>query len=629
MEAPRARGRGGPRAVPGATPLLPVQLPMSSTTKAHLTTTRFDSFPVSQNTLRALHEVLGYELCTEVQAASLPVFLQGGDVVTKAKTGTGKTLAFLIPAVERMMRNPAGHGKVSILVISPTRELAAQIAVEAEALAKFHLLTVQVVVGGTNVKTDLSRLQSNMPHILVATPGRLNDLLQSSDVLRNGVDSLRTLIFDEADRLLDMGFRPAIEQLLAALPPKTTRQTVLFSATFPSDIANLCKFALRPGYQTVDTVGEEETHSAAFIDQQSLVVPKDAVLASLYQAVQAHRKSDPAHKIIIFCVTARITQFMAELFEAAGMPVLEIHSRKSQSQRTRASDEFRNGSGLVMFTSDVSARGVDYPDVTLVIQVGQPSAKEDYIHRVGRTARAGKKGAGLLLLCDFEAGFLRQLSDLPISPAPAIDQPQLSAAQDVIRRALGRVDEDSKANAYRTWLGFYKAFVRQFGWSLPQLVAEGNHYAEIIGCAEQPSFEAKTVGKMGLKGVPGLRIEARQDGGGHGGGRQPQHSGPSGASRRGGHSGGRGGSQSGGAGGRGAQFGGAQSGGAQSGGAQSGGGGGRGGAQGGGRGGRGGARGGGRGGASAGHPRPDQQQPRPKKLGKSETWAGEPRLGGW
>ena len=212
----------------------------SSTTLSQMTESCFVHLPLHDNTQRALAEVLGYQTMTKVQAMSIPVALGPDDVMVKAKTGTGKTLAFLIPSIEKLaVRSQRGPLKtISILCISPTRELASQIMAEGQQLTKFHQLHLQVVYGGTNVKSDLSKMRQRMPDILVATPGRLNDLLENHG-LQQQLSQLQNLIFDEADQLLEMGFRPAITQMLTMLPPKNSRQTLLFSATMPKVHAHL------------------------------------------------------------------------------------------------------------------------------------------------------------------------------------------------------------------------------------------------------------------------------------------------------------------------------------------------------------------------------------------------------
>jgi superfamily II DNA/RNA helicase len=344
----------------------------SSTTRAHLTSASFAALPLSQPSQRAISEVLGYEQMTLVQEQTLPVALEGKDIIAKAKTGTGKTIAFLLPTIEQLAAHvkaaPRQRG-VLALAISPTRELASQIRDECEQLITFHkpALSSRVVFGGTNVHADVKGLTQATPSVLVATPGRLNDLLANHG-LASLFDGLRALIFDEADQLLEMGFRPDVLKLLAALKPSAaSRQTLLFSATLPKDVLSVAQFATRNA-QLIDTVGEsaEQTnvHVAQSVTLTSLDEQASELLARLVRLV-----STPPYKVVVFFVTARLTQLYAEAFQGLGMRVLEMHSRKSQAVRTRVADEFRDGDNLIMFSSDVSARGMDYPDVTAVVQV--------------------------------------------------------------------------------------------------------------------------------------------------------------------------------------------------------------------------------------------------------------------
>ena len=222
----------------------------SSTTRAHLTETTFASLPISALTKRAIAEILCYQTLTAVQAETLPLALQGMDLIAKAKTGTGKTMGFLLPTIERVVAAiHSGTRGIHALVISPTRELASQIEEECQQLMTFHKphLSARVVFGGTNVKADVRDLKAaHTPSLVVATPGRLNDLLYNY-----GIDALctqlSTLVFDEADQLLEMGFRPDVTKILAKLQPSAaTRQTLLFSATMPQDVMAIAKFATRP-----------------------------------------------------------------------------------------------------------------------------------------------------------------------------------------------------------------------------------------------------------------------------------------------------------------------------------------------------------------------------------------------
>ena len=258
----------------------------SSTTRAHLTNVTFASLSISPLTKRAVAEILCYETLTAVQAETLPLALQGIDLIAKARTGTGKTVAFLLPTIERLLAAGRGDGGVRAVAISPTRELASQIHAEAEQLISFHpQLSSRAVVGGTKVQQDVYALAHRPPSILVATPGRLNDLLHEQGML-HAFSSLQVLIFDEADQLLDMGFRPAIERILSALrSTAATRQTLLFSATMPQDVAQVAKIATRPGAKMVDTVGEESNTNAQ-VAQSATVCAAAAQPAELFTLLQ-------------------------------------------------------------------------------------------------------------------------------------------------------------------------------------------------------------------------------------------------------------------------------------------------------------------------------------------------------
>jgi len=217
----------------------------------------------------------------------------------------------------------------------------------------------------------------------------------------------------------------------------------------------------------------------------------------------------PNHKVIVFFTTARLTQFYAEMFNGMQMKVLEIHSRKSQAQRDKVSQTFRSAKTAVMFSSDVSARGMDYPDITGVIQVGMPTNREQYVHRLGRTARAGKGGWGVLIICDFEKKFLNQIKDLPTIRLQPLSEAELGDLRQAIDGALSRIPKASFTTAYQAWMGFYNSSLKSLGWSPADLVELANHWICTI-CNYgpfPPALQAKTIGKMGLKGTPGLIVE--------------------------------------------------------------------------------------------------------------------------
>ncbi|KAJ7531792.1 hypothetical protein O6H91_14G058700 [Diphasiastrum complanatum] len=479
---------------------------VSSNTKSysqssHLSQSRFDGFKLSALSIRALHEVLGYETMTIVQEATLPIILQGKDVLAKAKTGTGKTIAFLLPAIEKVLQGSgnslARQKPIEVLVICPARELAMQAASEATTLMKYHKgLGVQVVIGGTSMPAESTKFKTLPCQVLVATPGRLLDHMEKTPEFANRLKGLKVLVLDEADRLLDMGFRNSLLSILKALPKE--RQTLLFSATIPKEVHGMSKIALKPDHMFIDTVGQEdETH--ALVKQQYLIASQEKILPVIYSLLQQHIAEEPAYKVLVFCTTANITAFMASLYTKLGFNTREIHSRKTQSYRTRVSDEFRKSKGgIIMFTSDVSARGVDYPDVTFVLQIGLPSGREQYIHRLGRTGRAGKEGEGMLLLLPWEKPFLKKVQDLSIE---AVTTPEISSTlYHQISSALSKVgDPKIQERAYQSWLGYYTSC--QLDMDKRTIVQLAAQFSTSIGLDEPPILPRNTIRKMGLNGV--------------------------------------------------------------------------------------------------------------------------------
>lgn len=531
-------GRSTPKAAaPQAAPVPAPSLP-APTTGSHITDHKFGDLPISMESRRAMAEVFKYTNLSAVQSQTLPGILRGVDCLAKAKTGTGKTLAFLIPTVENLVKTrleavaglqgpgnaaaaAAAMNSILCLIISPTRELTAQIAKEAEILLTYHRgFKVVSIVGGTNIKTDIRRLNGRVD-FLVATPGRLLDHLQQG--LHSRFRNLRVMVMDEADQLLDMGFRPDIEKILALLPPPESRQTLLFSATVPPSVKDIAKKSLRTGYDYIDTVGEEVEQTHAHVSQSITVCEDSSQLATIAEilsnevenSLDVTRGGTGHFKIIVFFTTARVTQYYSQLFNMMdnallrGTQVFEMHSRKSQSSRTTTSNQFRDSRSAIMFSSDVSARGLDYPDVTYVLQVGLTD-REQYIHRLGRTARAGKSGHGGLLLAPYEERHMRrQLKDMPLLSNTFLPS---SITLTCVTRALGAVEghielKKSAEQAYGAWLGYYNSNLKNCGWDKPTLVQFANAMASFFGLRNQPRLLKKTVGKMGLKGVPGLLTE--------------------------------------------------------------------------------------------------------------------------
>ncbi|BAT98080.1 hypothetical protein LR48_Vigan66s001700 [Vigna angularis] len=475
---------------------------------SYLSESRFDQCSVSQLSLKGVKDA-GYEKMTVVQEATLPVILKGKDVLAKARTGTGKTVAFLLPSIEVVVKSPPSdrdHRRppIFVLVICPTRELASQAAAEANKLLKYHpTIGVQVVIGGTRLALEQKRMQANPCQILVATPGRLRDHIENTAGFSTRLMGVKVLVLDEADHLLDMGFRKDIERVIAAVPKQ--RQTLMFSATVPEEVRQVCHIALRRDHEFINTVqeGTEETHSQ--VRQMHLVAPLDKHFPLLYVLLKDHIADDVDYKVLVFCTTAMVTRLVAELLGELNLNVREIHSRKPQSYRTRVSEEFRKSKGLILVTSDVSARGVDYPDVTLVLQVGLPADREQYIHRLGRTGRRGKEGQGILLLAPWEEFFLSTVKDLPIEKAPVVPSVDPDTKRKV-EKALSHVDMKNKEAAYQAWLGYYNSN-KKVGRDKYRLVELANEFSRSMGLDNPPAIAKLVLGKMGLRNIPGLRAK--------------------------------------------------------------------------------------------------------------------------
>lgn len=449
----------------------------------------------------------GYVQMTRVQEATLSTCLQGNDALVKARTGTGKSAAFLLPAIETVIKASSNStnqrtSPVYVLILCPTRELASQIAAEATVLLKYHDgIGVQTLVGGTRFKVDERRLESEPCQIIVATPGRLLDHIENKSGFSLRLMELKMLILDEADHLLDLGFRKDMEKIVDCLPRK--RQSLLFSATIPREVRRISQLVLKREHVYMDTVGYGlETHPK--VKQFYLVAPHEQHLEIVYNLLQGHISKVSDYKVIVFCTTSMMTSLMYALLREMKMDVREIHSRKPQIYRTRISEEFKEAQRLILITSDVSARGMNYPDVTLVIQVGLPSDREQYIHRLGRTGREGKEGEGILLLAPWEDYFLDDVKDLPLEKCSL---PQLDPDVNVkIEACLTKIDPGVKEAAYHAWLGYYNS-IREIGRDKTTLVELANQFCKSIGLQKPPALFRKTALKMGLKDIPGIRIQ--------------------------------------------------------------------------------------------------------------------------
>ena len=445
------------------------------------------------------------------------------DCLVQAKTGTGKTIAFLLPALHSVLSSPSlPRGHVAILIVSPTRELALQIAKECDAVtAKLpQKLECHTAYGGTSKDRDLKRFANGDPKIVVATPGRLNDLLSDDDIASR-FWGIRTLVLDEADQMLEAGFLIAINQILSRLPPKSDGwQGMCFSATVPKKVEGVLHKVLKDNYTRLSTIDPNETPTIDRVPQHSVIVPSvRETFSTLRVLLQKEYTLQPNNfKVIVFGATANGVALMTALFQnlignTEQMRVFQLQSRLTQNARTRTTEEFKAAPAGVMFASDVIGRGMDFPNVSLVVQVGLPSSGDQYVHRVGRTARAGNEGRAVILLTQRESFFLKVNKKLPITPYPEDLSSSAAAETQNVENAFDRVDEVTKAKAYQGWLGFHKTFTKQLQLSNEGLVREVNEYAATMGCPEPPVMDKKTVGKMGLKGVPGLNVGVVERGG--------------------------------------------------------------------------------------------------------------------
>ncbi|KAI7870103.1 ATP-dependent RNA helicase HAS1 [Mucor mucedo] len=365
----------------------------------------FESLDCSEGTKKAIKD-MGFTQMTEVQAKTIPPLLEGRDVLGAAKTGSGKTVAFMIPAIELLLRkNFKPRNGTGVIIVSPTRELAIQIYGVAEELCKYHQLTHGLVIGGSNRKAETEKLVKGV-NLLVATPGRLLDHLQNSQgfVFKN----LQSLVIDEADRILEIGFEEEMKQIVKILPNE--RQSMLFSATQTTKVSDLARISLKSGPLYINVDEKKESSTADGLEQGFVVVEADKRFLLLFTFLRKNQKK----KVIVFFSNCNAVKFYAELLNYIDVPVMELHGRQKQQKRTSTFFEFSEASKGILLCTDVAARGLDIPAVDWIVQFDPPDDPRDYIHRVGRTARAGGKGKSLLFLLPSEIGFLKYLKDAKV-----------------------------------------------------------------------------------------------------------------------------------------------------------------------------------------------------------------------
>jgi len=349
----------------------------------------------------------GYVEPTPIQEQCIPHLLEGKDLIGTAQTGTGKTAAFTLPLLERLSGNsqrPA-RGTPRALILAPTRELAAQIEESIQTYGRFLKLTHTVIFGGVNQHRQVKALNRGVD-VLVATPGRLLDLMQQGYIHLNEVE---VFILDEVDRMLDMGFIPDIKRVLAKLPEE--RQTLFFSATMAPKMEVLAKSMVR---NPVRVAIAPEKPAVEVITQKVLYVHKKKKNDLL-----AYLLKDPGiKKAVVFTQMKHVANRVVKKLDSVGIRGTAIHGNKSQAARTKALDGFKDGYYRVLVATDVAARGLDIDDVTHVINYDLPIESETYVHRIGRTARAGANGAAISFCCGEEKEYLRAIESLLGKPVP-------------------------------------------------------------------------------------------------------------------------------------------------------------------------------------------------------------------
>ncbi|KAE8350125.1 P-loop containing nucleoside triphosphate hydrolase protein [Aspergillus coremiiformis] len=499
--------------------------------------------------IRTITKTMKIETMTEVQSMTIRQSLNGNDVLAQAKTGTGKTLAFLVPVLQNIMNDPTVDRRfqrgfrspdIRAIIVSPTRELAEQIATEARKLASETGIVVQTAVGGTRKADGLRRIQKQGCHLLVGTPGRLEDIL-SDPSTRVEAPKLSTFVLDEADRLLDDGFAPDLMKIQSLLPNpnEVDRQTLMFSATIPREVMAMVNRTMKPGYEMIKTVKDNEVPTHLTVPQKLVLLdgwqnafPSILELAKNYLAQKERDHSLRPFKAIVYLNATLQVSLAYRLFtrlledpedHRSGSPlkkvyIHELHSRMSQARRGNTSDFFRSCRSGILFSSDVSARGLDFPDVTHVIQIGVPASRDTYIHRIGRTGRANKQGEAWLMIHPGEHAWIqRKLGDLPLEKddtlAGALVDMSQESSEDVplvaresrtqVQTAMRQLSEEDREQAWKSQFGsLTSVFSRQ-----KDMILAMNDMATFGYCLPQPpAVSSRMVSNMNLSGVSGLNV---------------------------------------------------------------------------------------------------------------------------
>ena len=353
--------------------------------------------------LKQAIDALGFNGMTPIQEKVLKYTLAGHDAIGRAQTGTGKTAAFLISVINDLLNNPVGtqryRGEPRALILAPTRELAIQIENDARELIKFTDLNVLTLVGGVDFDKQKKQLDKNFVDILVATPGRLIDFTEQKEVW---LDQIEFLVIDEADRLLDMGFIPSVKRIVRFSPRKEQRQTLMFSATFSYDVLNLAQQWL---FEPVTVEIEPEKKTNADVEQRVYVVGK----SDKYKLLEEILRDEPIEKVMIFANRRDQVRKLYDHLKRDGYKVVMLSGEIAQDKRMKMLDQFKNGQHNIMIATDVAGRGIHVDGVSHVVNFTLPEQSDDYVHRIGRTGRAGTRGVSISFLSEDDAFYLPEI----------------------------------------------------------------------------------------------------------------------------------------------------------------------------------------------------------------------------
>jgi len=480
-----------------------------------LTTTPFEALDIAPNIRHSILYQMGLRFAAHIQARSLPTLLAGKDAVLQARAGHGKTLAFLLPIADHLHRHPSRDPhRISAVLLAPSTELVDQIAAQARVLMAFCDAKVLAMHSGTDSRQEQVALRrahrtpgrpTNRIDLVIATPQRFFwHFLDTRSGMRERVAQLQALVIDEADMLLDPEAGATFRHVLRLLPPKAARQTILASATFPlSEMQHTLTKVLRGSYEVISTVGDSEVHR--HVPQHVHVVPLAHQPAALAK-ILLQETALPNHKVMVFGVTAKVSDYLEILLRSSSLAsrttILHTSSRQKMALREKASALFHGRDGVVLCCSDLAARGMDFPDVTAVIQVGSPASRYTYIHRLGRTARAGKTGGiGHLLLAPFERPFLEAIRDLTWTSH------EWAPGETDFRPRVPEEEWPRARLAWEDWL-LFQAQRKDLALKPRQLAICAASYALSLGLPGPPPLRKHVLEKYNLLGIPELPVSS-------------------------------------------------------------------------------------------------------------------------